>query len=96
MKVDIVKDETRRMFDIYVSMSRSDSIHDYSLTADGVWTLTEVGTIRPKFLSLDYDLYEAIIREAMGHQPYADFDVIRDCREVRDRLLTLVEEGWTE
>ena len=50
----------------------------------------EPGTEIEPYLKLDRFIYEAFMREALGPTPTDD--VLRDTRQVRDRMLTMVEK----
>lgn len=61
-----------------------------------VWEQTDDGAAVPAFLHLREDVIEALAKELGVHVPSADATVVhlKDALAVRDRLLTLVEEGW--
>jgi hypothetical protein len=94
MKVTIVDIPEARRYDIYVySEGYSNLLTSLDLKEGGQWIPIEPNAT-PEFptLSIDYALYEAFVREAIGTTPFADFDVIQDHRKVRDRLLSLIEK----
>lgn len=82
----------------------------YSRVAGGIiiHRPDEQGWIRPDFettpdnvqvepsLHLPRQVVEALVEKATGKLRPSDatLDALTDAREVRDRLLTLVEEGW--
>lgn len=86
MNVTIHPNPATMRVEIYV---RSDTVY---LDPDGVWTFYAPGEETKPYLTLDRDIYEEIMRAALGPTPTDD--MLRDTRQVRDRLLTMIESEW--
>lgn len=61
-----------------------------------VWDTTEETGDIPVFLTLRRDVLEALAKALGEFVPATDATVeaLKDARTTRDRLLTLIEEGW--
>ncbi len=82
--------------DVYVFARGSEN---YALVIeDGMetWKTFPEGTEPPRLMRLKPHVWDAIQREAGRHTQASDATVeaLRDTREVRDRLLTLVEKDF--
>jgi hypothetical protein len=61
-----------------------------------IWAQRDESAQIPAFLKLRADVIEALAKELGMHVPAAEATVVhlKDALAIRDRLLTLVEEGW--
>lgn len=76
--------------------SENDTVN--SLSDVGEWVKTEYGQVVPPTYRLRAEAFEAL-SVAMGSYTQssdATVDALKDSRMVRDRLLKLVEDGWTQ
>lgn len=92
MKVLIVNEYPAFRIDLYIYNDAGTHVGRYEL---GVleWVPHEYGTVPEQpTISFDKRVWEAIMREAIGNHP--NDEILQDTRKVRDRLLTLVEQGW--
>lgn len=63
------------------------------LKQDEGWIPYDVGAEPEPFIIIDYYIWDAIMKEALGTRTVED-DVLRDTRQIRDRLLTMLETEW--
>ena len=89
MEVLIADNKSARQYEIYVYMSGG--AKGYYRRGEK-WIEQPPGSYAEPFLKLDYDLYNAIMRAALAPTPTDD--ELRDCRQIRDRLLGMVESEW--
>jgi hypothetical protein len=88
MKANIYFDPTRDRYEIRIV----DFDRHQALTHKQEWVSFEPGEVAPVFITLTPFLYEAIMKEALNLGLPNRPDELQDCRKVRDRLLTLVEQ----
>lgn len=91
MRAAIVDNPATRQVEIYLIGHNESQAATYD---DGlVWHPWEMGTQPPPFLKIEWEAWEAIIREVFGVSNPGE-DAIKDARQVRDRLLTMIEVEW--
>lgn len=94
MRAIIERDYAASIYRIYLLVDQGPQTHALIIDQDGQrnYVPVEWGAKAPPFMILDYEAYEAIMREALGPTPTDD--VLWDTRNMRDRLLTMVESEW--
>jgi len=91
VRVEIIDNLPARRIQIYVMPTD----HQYTLYNDGKhrYENYDYGTMPEPFLDVEMEIWDAIVDKLMGH-PIATEDALKDTRNMRDRLLTMVENEW--
>ena len=90
MRVTIVDNLPARRIEIYVSPKEGIVGNFYGRHME--WEEYEIGSTPEPTMIFDYEVWEAIMKEAFGTNPSEE--VLKDTRNMRDRLLTMIESEW--
>ena len=82
-----------RQIEIFIRDAGGREYEFYRVYGDQEIHRVEPGERSEPYLTLEYDVWQAIMREVLGPTP--THDILKDTRQVRDRLLTMVESEWT-
>lgn len=93
MKAKIVFRPEADRYDIFLFSDDSSQVAHYD--ADGMikWEPYLEGTIPTSWIVFDAYVYEAL-RQAMIGEAIDNDDALRDTRQIRDRLLKMIETEW--
>lgn len=99
MKAEAIYRPERQGFDLILfQQSPTGAVMAYTLGENGFWESHEIaaGSAMPVFLHLPREAFKALMAAGADHLPpsAATDAALKDAREVRDRLLSLVEQAF--